>query len=378
MQIPTIMNIKELIVIFIFAASLAGCREAKHSNVEIRVPVATATPQDVPVTMQFVGQTYGRADINIVARVNGYLKGIYFSQGSSVRVGQLLYRIEPQPIEAQVAEANAALASAVSALVQAQSNYNRVKPLAAIYAVSQSTLDDASAQLSAAQAQVNSAEAQLEYARIQLSYTDIRSPINGVIGLTNARVGDYVGLGSNIPVLNTVSQIDTILVRFYIPSDRYTTFAEKGSKIRFNDIRLKLSNGQYYPLQGRFDFIGRAVSPSTGSIDVQVSFANPDSLLRPGEFAEITAVVDTLHNRIVIPQRAVIQTQNNNSVMTLDSEDRVQIQSITLGPKWGEMWVVESGLKSGERVVVEGLHKLKSGMKVTPEPFSTKNQQNEE
>ncbi|MBR6496177.1 MAG: biotin/lipoyl-binding protein [Rikenellaceae bacterium] len=115
------MNIKELILIFIFAASLVGCRESKQSNVEIRVPVATATSQDVPITMQFVGQTYGRADINIVARVNGYLKGIYFSQGSSVRAGQLLYRIEPQPIEAQVAEANAALASAVSALVQAQS-----------------------------------------------------------------------------------------------------------------------------------------------------------------------------------------------------------------------------------------------------------------
>ena len=372
------MNIKELILLFIFTAILFGCRRAKRESIEIEVPVATVTQQDVPVTMQFVGQTYGRADINIVARVNGYLKGIYFSQGSSVRAGQLLYRIEPQPIEAQVAEANAALASAVSALVQAQSNYNRVKPLAAIYAVSQSTLDDASAQLSAAKAQVSSAEAQLEYARIQLSYTDIRSPINGVIGLTQARVGDYVGLGSDIPTLNTVSQIDTILVRFYIPSDRYTTFAEKGKKIHFDNIRLKLSNGQYYSRLGKFDFIGRAVSPSTGSIDVQVSFANPDSLLRPGEFAEITAVVDTLHNRIVIPQRAVIQTQNNNSVMVVDSDDRVRIQGVTLGQKWEQMWVVETGLKSGERVVVDGFHKLKSGMKIKPEPYTLKNQQNEE
>jgi membrane fusion protein (multidrug efflux system) len=277
-----------------------------------------------------------------------------------------------------VAEAKAALASAISSLIQAQSNYNRVKPLAAINAVSQSTLDDASAQLAAARAQVNSAEAQLEYAQIQLSYTEIRSPVNGIIGLTRAHIGDYVGIGSNLSILNTVSQIDTILVRFYIPSDRYTSFVQKGEKIKFDDIRLRLSNGQLYPLRGKFDFIGRAVSPSTGSIDVQVSFANPDSVLRPGEFAEISAVVDTIYNCILIPQRALNQLQTSNYVMVVDSSNRVYRREVSIGPKWEQMWVITSGLKSGERIVVEGVHKLKSGMEIIPEQYSTlKNQQNE-
>lgn len=363
------MNINRLIIIFSLVTFLLGCRSKTVNTLPIKVPVTKAISKDIPIKMQFVGQTYGRADINIVARVNGYLKGIYFSQGGVVKAGQLLYRIEPRPIEAQVAEAQATLASAISSLVQAQSNYNRVKPLAAINAVSQSTLDDASAQLAAAQAQVNSSEAQLEYARIQLSYTEIRSPINGIIGLTKARVGDYVGIGSNLSILNTVSQIDTILVRFYIPSDRYTTFAQKGEQIKFNDIRLKLSNGMYYPLQGKFDFIGRAVSPSTGSIDVQVSFANPDSLLRPGEFAEISAVIDTMHNCVLIPLRAINQTQTSNSVMVVDSTNRVYRREVTIGPQWEQMWVITSGLKAGEQIVVEGLHKLQSGMKITPEQY---------
>lgn len=334
------------------------------------IPVVEVVQSDVPISKTFVGQTYGSSDITIQARVNGFLKGIYFKEGAPVRKGQLLYVIEPAPLAAQSAEAYAALANAQTALVQAQSNYDRVKPLADMNAVSRSELDAAVAQLGSAKASVKSAEASLDLADIQLGYTRITSPINGVIGKTNARVGDYVGLESQIPVLNTVSQIDSVLVRFYVPDGVYLMAG--GDRMTMTDITLFLPDGTPYPDKGRFNFVGRAINQGTGSIDVQVSFQNPDSLLRPGQFAKVTANVGTLKDALLIPQQSVTQTQGLYSVYVVGDDNKLVQKIVDLGDTYGPMWVVKSGLQKGDKVVLEGFHKVRSGVKINPVLSKTK------
>ena len=330
------------------------------------VPVVEVIQEDIPLQMTFVGQTYGSADITIQSRVSGFLTGIHFREGGPVKKGQLLYTVEPSSLSAQSAEANAALVNARTALTQAQANYDRIKPLAEMDAVSQSVLDASLAQLGSARASVRSAEASLRYANIQLGYTRIYSPVDGVIGPTNARIGDFVGLQSEIPVLNTVSQIDSVLVRFYMPYNDYLSILSRGENASLTVIVLTLTNGMPYPYRGRFDFVGRAVTQSSGSIEVQVSFQNPDSVLRPGQFAKITANMGTLRGALLVPQKSVSELQNLYTVYVVGSDNKLSQKVVEVGPTYGELWVITSGIAPGDRVVLEGFHKVRAGMEITP------------
>ena len=344
-----------------------GCRHKTAPAIPMpEIPVAEVSQADVPVTMQFIGQTYGKSDINLIARVDGFLKASHFQQGAPVRRSQLLYTIEPASAQSQVNEARANVAKANTQLVEAKSNFRRIKPLVDIDAMSQSDLDNAVAQLGAAEAAVKAAKASLNYAEINLGYTEVRSPVDGVIGPTNANPGDYVGPGSDIPVLNTVSQIDTVIVKFFMPYRIYLNQIDKGGAIAFGNISLEMANGAKYPEPGIFNFIGRAVNPSTGALDVQVSFANPDSLLRPGQFARINATLGVRHNALLVPQKAVNSLQGIYSVYVVDEDDKVAYREVTVGQTVGGMWLVESGLAPGERVATDGFHKLRSGMTVKP------------
>jgi len=348
-----------------------------------KVPSSAAPPdirvfqtrgQNIPVYQEFVGQISGFKDIAIRARLEGYLEGIHFQEGSRVRKDTLLYEIESQPFEEKVAAQMSRLAEAKTMMAKAESDLNRIKPLAEQKAVSQSDLDAALAQYDASVASVEAAEANLRAAKIQLSYTKIYSPITGIIGRTKAKVGDFVGREPNPVILNTVSSIETVLVQSFITERQYLLLARRyvaqeelvEKPAREANLELILADGSLYPHKGRVDFIDREVDPSTGAILFQVSFPNPDELLRPGQFAKLKAKVSVVKDGILIPQRCVMELQGMYSVFVVDNNNTVAKREVTVGPKIAQFWLITEGLKPGENVVYEGLQKVKSGLVVNP------------
>ncbi len=343
-----------------------------------QVNVYQVDERDVPVYLDFVGQIYGRKDIAIRARVEGFLEGIHFSEGEPVKANQLLYMIESQPFEADVAAKMSKLAEAKTILAKNESDLNRYRPLAAKNAVSQSDLDAAVAQFEAAEANVEAAEANLRAARIQLSYTKVRSPINGMIGRTLARVGDFVGKSPNPVILNTVSQTDSVRVQFFITENQYLQFMRRilaslddesnveGTRDQ-RPLDLLLSDGSLYKHQGFVNFIDRGVDPSTGAILMEASFTNPDGLLRPGQFARIRAQADIVKNGIIIPQRCLMEVQGQHQVYVVGDNDEVELRNVVAGAKYYNFWLIEEGLEAGDRVIYEGLQKVRPGVSVTPE-----------
>jgi membrane fusion protein (multidrug efflux system) len=249
--------------------------------------------------------------------------------------------------------------------------------------VSQSDLDAAIAQYGAAKASVDAAEANLKYARINLSYTSIYSPITGVIGKTEAKTGEYVGRAPNPVVLNTVSIIDSILVQFSITESDYLWLARKIIQERIPDsanrntvstpvpeqerIRLILSDGSVFPYPGRFNFADRQVDPATGTLLVQVSFPNPDKLLRPGQFARVQIIVEKVENGLVIPQRSVRELQGLYQVYVVNDTSAIEVRQVKLAAKVGSMWLVQEGLTASDRIVFEGLNLVRPGQKVDPQ-----------
>ncbi len=356
----------------------AGCKEQAASQMPPpNVQVVQVIQQDIPLVEEFVGQTYGLFDITIQARVDGFLEGIYFDEGRRVKKGQLLYTIAPEPFEAKVATANGLLAEANTRLVKAENDLNRVEPLAKKNAVSQSDLDAAVAQRDAALAGVDAAEATLESAKIELGFTQIYSPINGIIGKTEVYPGDYVGRGFTNVVLNEVSRIDTILVNFHLPEEKYIEIARYLSQKTDQDrddqeesnssITMILSDGSVYPEEGKLRFINRQVNATTGTILIQASFPNTDNFLRPGQFAKVRTVIDVIKDGLLIPQRCVQEMQGNYNVFVVNENDEVEFRSIEVSTTYETSYmVVSSGLEAGERVVYEGLQKVKSGIKVNP------------
>ena len=292
------MRSKHLFLLILFFVAVAACQQEKAEQAPPpppQVSVIEIQAQDVDVLIEFVGQTLGAEDIAIRARVEGFLVGIHFEEGSEVKRGKLLYTLESQPYEAEVAAMMSQLAEAKTVLAKATSDLNRIRPLAQRKAVSQSDLDGAIAAYEASQASVNAAEAVLRASKIKLSYTRIHSPINGIIGKTKAKVGDFVGRSPNPVILNTVSNVATVRVEFFLTENQYLEVARRviervdagGAEQGGATFELILADGSIYPHKGRFEFIDRQVDPTTGSILIQVSFPNPQKLIRPGQFARI-------------------------------------------------------------------------------------------
>ena len=364
-----------ILIFTIFIFSCGGDEQLQLPPPTVQVYVTTAT--DVPIFKEFIGETSGFKDIDIRARVEGYLEGIQFEEGSEVKKDQLLYIIESQPFEENVAQKQSQLAAAKVELANAESNLGRIKPLAEENAISQIDLDSAQAKYEASIEAVKAAEANLNAANIQLSYTRILSPIDGIIGMTQAKVGDFVGLNPNPVILNTVSSINIILVQFFVTENEYLQYARRiiaeteeyqagETKEEPNDLQLILSDGSVYGYKGKFDFIDRNVDPTTGAILIQSSFPNPDQLLRPGLFAKVRAEVDLVKNGILVPQRCVIELQGTFSVLVIDENNKVQNRLIQVGSKVKEFWLISEGLKPGDKVIYEGLQKVKEGMVVNP------------
>ena len=356
--------------------SSCGKKEAPPAP-PAKVKVVEVWQTTVPVPVDFVGQTYGYKDIPIRARVDGFLTGLLFTEGSVVKKGQLLYTIDPEPLKAIEASKLSGLAEAQTRLVKAESDLKRIRPLAEINAVSKRDLDAAVADFEAARARVEAEQAQVDYARINLGYTRISSPIDGIIGMTEAKVGEYVGKAPNPIVLNEVSSIDTILVNFSISEVEFLKLLRwqqvklaDTSKLKNNDrakISLVLSDGSIFDQPGRFSFANRQIDPETGTIMFQAAFPNPDKLLRPGQFARVKVVLQEVEGGLLIPQRCVRELQGIHQVYALNANSEIELKNIKVGVKVGGMWLVENGLQPGETIVFEGLNLVRPGQKVQPE-----------
>ncbi len=355
------------------------------SSCKDRVPQAPPPPEiqvhevnayDIPFVMEFVGQTYGLYDIAIRARVEGFLEGVHFLEGSTVSKGQLLYTIDPQPFEAKVAEQQSRLAQAKTAKVKMKSDLDRIRPLAEMNAVSQRDLDAAVANHDAAIAEVEAAEASLRAAKIELGYTRIYSPIDGIIGITAAKPGDFVGREPNPVVLNGVSQTDVILVRFSLTEAQYLSLmrrnAETSPEARGADekvtLKLLMAGGYEHAQSGKVDFADRSVNASTGTLLLQASFANPEQIVRPGQFARVRAIFDIKEDVVMIPQRCVTELQGRFLVNVVGEGNVIESREVQLAFKSGNMWAVESGLDKGEVIVLEGLQIAREGVTISPVP----------
>ena len=370
---------KLIIVSGIFISFWIACSDDKQQMGTLEIPVYKTKTERVPIYNEFVGEVYGLKDISIRARVAGYLEEIYFNEGTKVEKGKLLYRIESQLYEQDVAARLSALAESKTILANAENELNRYRPLAEVNAVSQSDLDAAQANFDAAIAGVEAAEANLKASQINLGYTKIYSPITGIIGKTKAKVGDFVGQQPNPVILNVVSQIDVILVEFFLTEIDYLKLfrqflegknAQDSTNIKRKQnkavLTLILADGSVHPYKGEVKFIDRNVDPATGAVLIQASFPNPTGILRPGQFAKVKALIDYDENGILIPQRCVSELQGIFSVLIVNQENKIENRRVEMGGKYSDFWLVKSGLKPDELIVYEGLQKVREGMTINP------------
>jgi membrane fusion protein (multidrug efflux system) len=355
------------------ATLAAGCGNKEAPvGAPPEVYVADVVQKDVPVYMELVGQTRGSQDVEIRARVEGYLDKVAFTEGSFVRKGELLYQIDPKPLQATLANAKANLATAQARLEKTNNDVNRLTPLAKQQAVSQQELDNALSFQDAARAQVDAQKAAVDTATLDLGYTRITSPLDGLVGTTEVKAGNLVGRGEST-LLTTVSQTDPILFRAGISEAEYLKLAkrvaEQGGPRTGQpkaEIELLLADGTVHPHKGRVDAIERAVDPTTGTLAVQFTFPNPGRVVRPGQYGRARFVMETKPGALLVPQRAVTELQNLYSLAVVGAGDKVEFRNVKVGPRVEGLWVIEEGLKPGEKVVVEGLQKVREGMVVSP------------
>lgn len=337
------------------------------------VMVAEPIQRDVPVFMELVGQAAGFQDVEIRARVEGFLETMAFTEGSLVRKGQLLYQIDPKPLQAALANAKANLATAQARLEKSSNDVKRLTPLAAQQAVSQQELDNAVAQLDAARSQVDANRAAVEKAQLDLSYTTIYAPLDGLIGTTKVKAGNLVGRGEST-LLVTISEIDPILFRAGIAEAEYLKVARRVTeqqaqgvaRAEKTPIQLILADGTVHPHVGYLDAVERNVDTLTGTIAIQIKFPNPERLVRPGQFGRVRFVIDHRKDALLVPQRAVQELQNLYNVAVVGPDNKVAFRTVKVGPREGTLWVIDEGLKPGDRVVVEGLQRLRDGLAVAP------------
>lgn len=364
-------KIYSLLVLSLVFAMPSCKKEAAPEAKPLEVPVVQVSGQDVRIESEYTGETFGQSDIQINPRVDGIIESLNFKEGTVVTKGQLLYTIDPLPYKAKVSQSEGALAESQAGMAKAKSDLDMITPLAKMNAVSQRELVFAKSSYNASVAQIKASQASLENARIELGYCRITAPITGLIGISKVRVGDYVRPGA-ISILNTISDLGDVRVRFTISEQEYLRLYrevnKKDSQLKGagQSISLKLSDGSMYPQLGKVSFADRQVDPSTGAMTFEASFPNPDRLLRPGQFVKIGVVTDIRKNAIVIPQRAVIESQGIFQVYVLDKDNKVQMKIVTPGPAYKNGYVIEDGLKAGDKIAIGGTSLLRNGNVIVP------------
>jgi membrane fusion protein, multidrug efflux system len=353
------------------------------------VEVVEVLQKDVPITKEWVGTLDGLVNAQIRAQVTGLLLRQSYTNGAFVKKRAPLFDIDPRPFQAALDQAKGNLAEAVASLAQARArlgkteiDVTRYTPLAKESAISQQELDDAvqanlaaKAQVEGAQAAIAGAQAAVEKAQLNLDFTRITSPVDGVAAIASAQVGDLVGPAS--PALTTVSTLNPILVNFTASEQEYLNAMNQYKAEDLSEIealrklvwQLRLTDGSTYPLKGKFYALDRQVDVRTGAILVQVAFPNPGSILRPGGFGSISTVVRIQQNALLVPQRAVSELQGGYIVAVVASDNKASLRSVKMGQKTGDMWIVDEGLKPGDRVVAEGVQKVQEGTLVNPKPY---------
>jgi RND family efflux transporter MFP subunit len=360
---------------------LAGCDKGASAASNgappaMKVSVVKAEQTEVPVTGEWVGTLDGYVNAQIQPQANGYLIRQNYREGSQVQQGQVLFEIDPRPFEAALQQAQGQLGQAQAQLALAHINVNRDTPLAEARAIARSQLDNEVQQKAQAEAAVATADAAVATAKLNLGFTQVRSLITGIAGQATTQVGNLVSTQS---VLTAVSQLDPIKVYFSIGDSEYLALTKRAgggggdllhgaSKI---PLTLTLSNGEVYPHKGRVVFVDRQLNSQTGAIRIAASFPNPGNILRPGQFGRVRAETQTLHDAVLVPQVAVTEFQGQQQVYTVAANNTVHVNTVKLGPQYGDSWVVEGGLPAGALVIVDNLQKLHEGAPISPQPSAT-------
>ena len=364
-----------------------GCGEKKPPPLPPpTVLVAPVVKEDVSVFSEFVGTVNGYLNVEIRARVAGFLASQAYKDGAYVKTGALLFTIDPRQFQAQVAQNQGDLAQAQAMLTRANITVQRYRPLAAKQAISQQDLDNAIAAQESAAGQVQVAKGALEQAKLNLSYTSIYSPVDGIAGTAQVNIGNLVGQGTPT-LLTTVSQVEPTKVIFNIAEGDYLRYATRIRQLELQDtaamnarladmrdggtdgLQLLLADNTVYPYRGFIIAVQRQVQTTTGTIQVEAVFPNPNALLRPGQYARVRGVLPGEgQNTLLIPQAAVNEVQGNFTVAVVTPENKVQIRKVDVGARLGTQWIVTAGLSQGEKVIVEGLQKVTDGTEVKPEP----------
>jgi membrane fusion protein (multidrug efflux system) len=347
------------------------------------VEVVQAEQKDVPIWREWIGTLDGLVNAQIKPQVTGYLLRQTYTDGAFVRKGQLLFEIDPRTFQAALDQAKGKLANAEGQLattqanqVKAQLDVNRYTPLAKEQAIPQQDLDNAiqaneaaKAQVQAAKAQIEAAKAQVQSAQLDLGFTRVVSLIDGIAAIAQAQIGDLVSQGT---LLTTVSTVDPIKVYFPVSEREYLDYVKEHPDMAKTQesltFQLILADGAVYPQKGTFSFADRQVDVKTGTLRLQAVFPNPGNVLRPGQYARIRAITKTAKGALLVPQRAVTEQQGSYQVAVVSSNNTVEIRPVRVGERVGTQWIIENGLKPGERVVAEGTQKVRPGAIVNPKP----------
>jgi membrane fusion protein, multidrug efflux system len=393
----TSAGVMALVAVVFFFAGHSGAKPTAQTPPPPVVEVAPVNQKDVPIYSEWIGTLTGQVNADIKAQVTGYLLRQNYKEGSYVTKGQLLFEIDPRTFqaaldqakgqlaqaEAQVVLGEAQLATAQANELKSQLDVEKYGPLAKADAVSKQDLDNAvqtnlanqaqeqaaKAAISAAKAQIQANQAAVETATINLDFTRIVSPIDGIVGIAQAQVGDLVSTNSG--VLTTVSTLDPIKDYFSVSEQEYLSLRKQfsGSNAEHWKLQLILADGTTYSRPGEFYFADRQVNPNTGAIQLAARFANPGNVLRPGQYGKVRAIMRVQRNALLIPQAAVNEQQGSHVVYVVGSDGKVAVRTVQVGERTGTMWLVQDGLKTGERVIVEGQQNLRPGMPVQTRPF---------
>jgi membrane fusion protein (multidrug efflux system) len=363
---------------FVLAALiLSGCKQEKAPPLSSAGPpqvvVAAVEQRDVPIVREWIGQLDGSENVDVRARVQGYIQEIAFQEGTVVKPGELLLRIDPRPFEAAVAQEDADLAQATATQEKTQLDEQRQSQLFERKIASQQDYDNAVKANLGAKAGVEAAQAALDQAKLNLAFATITSSIAGIVGHTDFSVGDYLAAGSAGTPVTTVSTVDPIKIVFALSEKEYLAAAERLTAMLAQPLEereaigeLIRADGKVHPYKGRFLAADRQVDPKTGTIRISALFPNPGNILRPGQYAKARFKVQDRTGALLVPQRAVQDLQGKNFVWVVDDANKVSQRGVTVGQRSGSDWVIEEGLKPGERIVVEGLQKVREGALVQP------------
>ncbi len=372
--------LRSILVGALFALLLVGCENKAKEERKLAAAASPPPPpvveviqveqRDVPIYQEWVGTLDGMVNAQILAQVTGYLIKQIYKEGDLVKKGQLLYEIDPRTFQASLNQAKGNLARQEALLVTARLDMERIQRLLPENAVSVRERDNAVGREAQAQAEVVAAKAAVESAQLSLGFTKITSPIDGIAGLSKAQLGNLVGPSTANPVLTTVSKVNPIKAFVPLSEQQYMYFARNEKNPHDQPpLQLNLADGTVYPEGGTFFFADRQVDVKTGTIQVATLFPNPRNILRPGQFARVRATVGIRRGALLVPQRAVGEMQGRRMVAVVNADNTVEIRPVKPAETVGTQWVIEEGLKPGERVVAEGILKVRPGSKVNPRPF---------